>query len=261
MRRQYRLIRRLEQPPFPVVAAPSVVASTCAPISLEPRLTVSVWPAAHYAVRVSVMEAVMGLFSKDIKSMEDLYVHTLQDLYYAENQIVKSLPKMIDKATDAELKRGFQTHLNETENQVKRLERVFEMHGKSARGMKCPAIDGIIREAEDVMGEVEGDDVMNTAIVALAQAVEHYEITRYGALIAWATELGHRQDAKLLGESLREEKATDAKLTAIAERKINPRADATRGSGGARKKTVSRKKVAKTAKSPRAGKKTTRSAA
>jgi len=201
------------------------------------------------------MEAVMGLFSKDIKSMEDLYVHTLQDLYYAENQIVKSLPKMIDKATDAELKRGFQTHLSETENQVKRLERVFEMHGMSARGVKCPAIDGIIREAEDVMGEVEGDELMNTAIVALAQAVEHYEITRYGALIAWATELGHRQDAKLLGESLKEEKATDAKLTAIAERKINPRADATRGAG---KKTASRKKVAKTAKSPRGGKKTVR---
>src|SRR5262249_4519319 len=155
--------------------------------------------------------------------------------------------------------------LGETENQVKRLERVFEMHGKSARGEKCPAIDGIIREAEEVMGEVEGDEVMNTAIVALAQAVEHYEITRYGALIAWATELGHRQDAKLLGESLKEEKATDAKLTAIAERKINPRADASRGG---RKKTTSRKKAAKSAKSARggnktvrAGKKTTRSTA
>src|SRR5262249_37203695 len=131
-----------------------------------------------------------------------------------------------------------------------------------ARGMKCPAIDGIIREAEDVMGEVEGDDVMNTAIVALAQAVEHYEITRYGALIAWATELGHRQDAKLLGESLKEEKATDAKLTAIAERKINPRGDATRGARkktASRKKTTSRKKAA--AKKTRAGKKTTRSPA
>jgi ferritin-like metal-binding protein YciE len=256
MRRQYRLIRRLEQAPFPVVAAPTATAISRARDSLEPRLTVSVWPAAHYAVRVSVMEAVMGLFSKDIKSMEDLYVHTLQDLYYAENQIVKSLPKMIDKATDAELKRGFQTHLNETENQVKRLERVFEMHDKSARGLKCPAIDGILKEAEEVMGEVEGDELMNTAIVALAQAVEHYEITRYGALIAWATELGHRQDAKLLGESLKEEKATDAKLTAIAERKINPRADA---ATGGRKKTVARKKTAK--KTARAGKKTTRSAA
>jgi ferritin-like metal-binding protein YciE len=273
MRRHYRLSRRSEQSFVPVaapaVAGATVAARVAAPVAatvrasetlLEPRLTVSVWPAAHYAVRVSVMEAVMGLFSKDIKSMEDLYIHTVQDLYYAENQIVKSLPKMIDKATDAELKRGFQTHLNETENQVKRLERVFEMHDKPARGLKCPAIDGILREAEEVMGEVEGDEIMNTAIVALAQAVEHYEITRYGALIAWATELGHRQDAKLLGESLKEEKATDAKLTAIAERKINPRADAASGSGGARKKMASRKKAA-AKKTVRTGKKTARSTA
>jgi len=190
----------------------------------------------------------MGLFSKDIKSMEDLYVHGLQDLYYAENQIVKSLPKMIDRTTDGELKRGFQTHLKETENHVKRLERVFEMHDREARGHKCPAIDGIIREAEDVMGEVEGEEVMNTAVIALAQAVEHYEITRYGALIAWAHELGHRQDAKVLAESLKEEKATDAKLTAIAERKINPRA-------------APSAKKARAKVSARTGKKTTRSAA
>jgi ferritin-like metal-binding protein YciE len=197
-------------------------------------------------------EVAMGLFSKDIKSMEDLYVHGLQDLYYAENQIVKSLPKMIDKTTDGELRRGFQTHLKETENQVKRLERVFEMHDRQAHGHKCPAIDGIIREAEDVMGEVEGEEVMNTAVIALAQAVEHYEITRYGALIAWAHELGHRQDARVLAESLKEEKATDAKLTAIAERKINPRATPSTGRlGRARKKTAraktSSKKTARSA--------------
>src|SRR5262249_5750895 len=131
-------------------------------------------------------EAVMGLFFKDIKTMEDLYVHGLQDIYYAENKIAKSLPKMIDKASNGELKRGFQTHLKETENQIKRLERVFEMHGKEASGHKCPAIDGILREADDVMGDIEDQDVLNTAIIALAQAVEHYEITRYGALMAWA---------------------------------------------------------------------------
>jgi ferritin-like metal-binding protein YciE len=200
----------------------------------------------------------MGLFSKDIKTMEDLYMHTLQDVYYAENQIVKSLPKMIDNASDAELKRGFQTHLKETENQIKRLERVFEMHGKDAQGTKCPAIDGILREANDVMGEVEDPAVMNTAIIALAQAVEHYEITRYGALIAWATELGHRQDTRVLGETLKEEKATDAKLTAMAERKINPRAERSmEGSGTARKKTSgSRKKTS----AVRGAKKKTRSA-
>jgi ferritin-like metal-binding protein YciE len=198
----------------------------------------------------------MGLFSKDIKSMEDLFVHGLQDLYYAEKQIVKSLPTMIDKAGDGELKRGFQTHLKETENQVKRLEHVFEMHGKQAQGHKCPAIDGIIREAEDLMGEVDDQDVMNTAIVAAAQAVEHYEITRYGALIAWATELGHRQSAKLLGESLKEEKATDAKLTAIAERKINPRAEAKTDTGRARKKTAARRR--KASARPAAGRSTAR---
>jgi ferritin-like metal-binding protein YciE len=202
----------------------------------------------------------MGLFSKDIKTMEDLYMHTLQDVYYAENQIVKSLPKMIDNASDAELKRGFQTHLKETENQIKRLERVFEMHGKDPQGTKCPAIDGILREANDVMGEVEDPAVMNTAIIALAQAVEHYEITRYGALIAWATELGHRQDTRVLGETLKEEKATDAKLTAMAERKINPRAERSmEGSGTARKKSAASRK--KTSASGGAKKKSTRSAA
>jgi ferritin-like metal-binding protein YciE len=185
----------------------------------------------------------MGLFSKDIKTMEDLFVHGLQDLYYAEKQILKALPKMIEKTTDGELKRGFETHLKETEQQVKRLERVFEMQGKEANGHKCPAIDGIIREADDVMGEIEDQDVLNTAIIALAQAVEHYEITRYGALMAWANELGQRQGAKVLAESLKEEKATDAKLTTIAERKINPRAEAATDRGRARKKTA-RKKAA-----------------
>ena len=194
----------------------------------------------------------MGLFSKDIKTMEDLYVHGLQDIYYAENRILRALPKMIEKTTDGELKRGFETHLKETENQVKRLERVFAMHDREARGHNCPAIDGIIREAEDVMGEIEDPAVMNTAVIALAQAVEHYEITRYGALMAWANNLGHRQSAKVLSETLKEEKATDAKLTAIAERKINPRAD----------KLTPRRAPKKTSgrKAP-AGKKTTRSAA
>jgi ferritin-like metal-binding protein YciE len=189
--------------------------------------------------------------------MEDLFVHGLQDLYYAEKQIIRSLPTMIDKTTDGDLKRGFQTHLKETENQVKRLERVFEMHGKDARGARCPAIDGIIREAEDIMGDVEDQDVLNSAIIAAAQAVEHYEITRYGALMAWATELGHRQSAKVLGESLKEEKATDAKLTAIAERKINPRAEAKTDTGRARKRSSTGKKTARSA----GGKKARRSAA
>ena len=165
----------------------------------------------------------MGLFSKDIKTLEDLYQHGLQDMYYAENQIVKSLPSMIDNASDAELKHGLQQHLRETEEQVKRLEQVFELHDEKPSGTKCPAIDGIIAEGDDLMGEVADKAVLNVGIIAAAQAVEHYEITRYGALIAWAEELGHDRDAAILGRNLNEEKAADKKLSAMAERRVNPK--------------------------------------
>ena len=132
----------------------------------------------------------MGLFSKDIKNMNDLFVHTLRDIYYAEQQIVKSLPDMIEKATDPQLKGGFQNHLKQTENHVKRLEQVFQLIGQKAQGVECPAIDGIIEEANDVAGEVEQKPVLDAALIAAAQAVEHYEMTRYGTLIAWANQLG-----------------------------------------------------------------------
>ena len=164
----------------------------------------------------------MGLFSKDIKNLEDLYQPGLKDIYYAENQIVKSLPDMIENATNAELKRGLQHHLRETKEQVKRLEQVFALHGEQPSGTKCPAIDGIIKEGGDLMGEVEDKAVLNVGIIAAAQAVEHYEITRYGALIAWARELGHGEDATILARNLKEEKAADKTLTAIAERRANP---------------------------------------
>jgi ferritin-like metal-binding protein YciE len=165
----------------------------------------------------------MGLFSKDIKTFEDLYKHGLQDIYYAENQIVKSLPTMIDNASDAELKRGLQQHLRETKEQVKRLEQVFKLHDETPSGTKCPAIDGIIDEGSDLIGEVEDKAVLNVGLIAAAQAVEHYEITRYGALIAWARELGHDKDAAILARNLSEERAADKKLTALAERRVNPR--------------------------------------
>ena len=164
----------------------------------------------------------MGLFSKDIKNLEDLYQHGLKDIYYAENQIVKSLPDMIENATNAELKRGLQHHLQETKEQVKRLEQVFALHGEQPSGTKCPAIDGIIKEGGDLMGEVEDKAVLNVGIIAAAQAVEHYEITRYGALIAWARDLGHREDAAILMRNLREEKAADKTLSAVAEQRLNP---------------------------------------
>jgi ferritin-like metal-binding protein YciE len=163
----------------------------------------------------------MGLFSKDIKTLDDLFVHQLKDIYYAEKQITKALPKMIKKATNPQLKDGFETHLAETKNQIQRLEQVFKMHGKSPEGTDCPAIDGIIEEANDVSGEIDDKQVLDAALIASAQAVEHYEITRYGTLVAWAKELGREDCAKLLQQNLDEEKATDKKLTSMAESRIN----------------------------------------
>src|SRR5258705_5063321 len=163
----------------------------------------------------------MGLFSKDIKTMNDLFVHTLRDIYYAENQILKALPEMIEKATDAQLKQAFQSHLAETKNQVKRVEQVFQMHGVEAKGIDCPAIDGIIEEADDVAAEIADKEVLNAALAAAAQAVEHYEIARYGTLIAWAKQLGRNDCASVLQKNLDEEKAADKKLTAIAEARLN----------------------------------------
>jgi ferritin-like metal-binding protein YciE len=163
----------------------------------------------------------MGLFSKDIKTMNDLFVHTLRDIYYAENQILKALPEMIEKATDAQLKQAFQSHLAETKNQVKRVEQVFQMHGVEAKGIDCPAIDGIIEEADDVAGEIADKEVLNAALAGAAQAVEHYEIARYGTLIAWAKQLGRNDCASVLQKNLDEEKAADKKLTAIAEARLN----------------------------------------
>jgi ferritin-like metal-binding protein YciE len=166
----------------------------------------------------------MGFFSKDIKTMDDLFVHTLRDVYYAEHQILKALPDMIEKASDAELKRAFQAHLGETKNQVTRLEQVFRMHGIEAKGVACPAIDGIIDEAEEIAGEVEDKQVLNAALAAAAQAVEHYEIARYGTLIAWAKQLGRNDCATVLQKNLDEEKAADRKLTDLAEARLNLKA-------------------------------------
>jgi ferritin-like metal-binding protein YciE len=166
----------------------------------------------------------MGLFTKDIKTMNDLFVHQLQDIYYAENQLVKALPKMAEKASDPQLKQGFLTHLNETRTHLKRLEQVFGMHGAEVKAVDCPAIDGIIEEADEVAGEVADKAVLDAALINAAQAAEHYEITRYGSLIAWAKQLGRSDCASLLQKTLEEEKETDKKLTMIAESKVNLRA-------------------------------------
>jgi len=166
----------------------------------------------------------MGLFTKDIKTMDDLFVHQLQDIYYAEKQLVKALPKMADKATDPMLKQGFMTHLEETRGHVKRLEQVFEMHGAQVKAVDCPAIDGIIEEAEETAGEVADKTVLDAALINAAQAAEHYEIVRYGSLVAWAKRLGRNDCAAVLQKTLDEEKATDKKLTTLAESSINIRA-------------------------------------
>lgn len=166
----------------------------------------------------------MGLFSKDIKTMDDLFVHQLQDIYYAEKQIRKALPTMIEKATDPQLRNGLQAHLGETEGHIRRLEQVFQQHGVEVKGTDCPAIDGILEEADEVTSEVEDKQVLDAAIIAAAQAVEHYEITRYGTLTAWAKQLGREDCAALLQQNLDEEHAADSKLTKLAESGINRQA-------------------------------------
>ncbi len=163
----------------------------------------------------------MGFFSKDIKTFDDLFVHTLRDIYYAEQQIAKNLPKMAEKATSTDLKRGFELHLDETKNQIKRLEEVFRLHGVDAKGVTCPAIHGILKEADEIAGEVDDPRVLDAALVGAAQAVEHYEIARYGSLVAWAKQLGRPDCAALLEKNLEEEKATDKKLSSLAESKVN----------------------------------------
>lgn len=166
----------------------------------------------------------MGWFTRDIKTMDDLFVHTLRDIYYAENQITKALPSMISKASDTQLKAGFQKHLEETKGQITRLEQVFKLHGVEVSGVNCPAIDGILTEANEIAGEVDDKAVLDAALTAAAQAVEHYEISRYGTLVAWAKQLGRNDCAALLVKNLDEEKATDSTLSALAESRLNRRA-------------------------------------
>jgi ferritin-like metal-binding protein YciE len=161
----------------------------------------------------------MALFSKDIQSMDDLLLHGLQDIYYAENQIVTALPKLIQKATNRDLTKGLKDHLEETKNQIERLGLVFKKLGQEPRGVKCPAIDGLIEEGDEVAGDVADKEVLDAAIVGAAQSVEHYEIARYGTLIAWAESLGHDDIVRLLNANLKEEKAADKKLSTVALRK------------------------------------------
>jgi ferritin-like metal-binding protein YciE len=166
----------------------------------------------------------MGLFTTPVKTLDDLFVHTLKDVYYAEHQITKALPKMIEKAHNSALKEGFKHHLKETQGHVVRLEQVFKTLNKKAESVTCEAIDGILAEAKQVISDVRDDAVLDAAIASSAQAVEHYEISRYGTLIALAKQLGHHDCVAPLQATLDEEKAADRKLTEISESQVNRRA-------------------------------------
>src|SRR3954471_20083439 len=160
-----------------------------------------------------------------MENFSELFEETLKDIYYAEKAILKALPKMAKKASSKKLEAAFTEHLKQTERQVERLDQIFGFIGKKARGKDCPAIDGIIEEAEDVMKEAKDETIRDAAMLAAAQSVEHYEISRYGTLVAWAKKLDLSDAAKLLEETLEEEKLTDAKLTQLAQSEINIEAE------------------------------------
>ena len=159
-----------------------------------------------------------------VKSINELFLHTLKDIYYAEKQIFKALPKMAKGAQAPALKKAFEKHLEETGRQIERLETIFVSLGSAARGIRCEAIEGILAEANDVMSEIDDAAVRDAGIVAAAQTVEHYEIARYGALIAWADQLGMKDAGELLRETLDEEKKTDQALTQLARQTVNQKA-------------------------------------
>ncbi len=158
------------------------------------------------------------------KTLNDLFLDTLKDIYYAERQIVKALPKMAKAAQSTELRAGFEKHLEETEGHVERLEQVFDLLGKPARGKTCDAILGIIEEGKSIMEEFKDTAALDAGLVAAAQAVEHYEIARYGTLKAWAKDLGLTEAVKLFDATLSEELATDQKLSQLGVTEVNRKA-------------------------------------
>lgn len=155
------------------------------------------------------------------KTLEDLFTDGVKDIYYAERKIIAALKKMIRGAQSQDLKAAFDKHLQETEGQVERLVQVFELLGKPARGKTCPAIDGIIEEGQEILEEFKDSPAIDAGLLAAAQAVEHYEIARYGTLKSWAVQLGKADVAKLLDQTLMEEAKTDEALTQLAETKVN----------------------------------------
>lgn len=162
----------------------------------------------------------------EIKTLSDLFLHTLKDVLYAERKILKVLPKMERKATDPKLAAAFASHREETENHIVRLEDVFDSLDKPARGAKCDAMVGLIDEADELMADVSDPETMDAALISLAQAVEHYEIARYGTLVSWAVQLGHTEAAELLKKTLDEEYGADKALSVLADSRLNAAAAA-----------------------------------
>lgn len=159
-----------------------------------------------------------------VKSMETLFHDMLKDIYYAEKKILKALPKMMKGAQSPKLKAAFEKHLEETEGQIERLEQVFQIIGKRVQGKTCHAIDGILEEGDEILEEYKGSDAIDAGLVAAAQAVEHYEIARYGTLKRWAGVLGLKDAVKLLDETLQQESKTDEDLTKLADTQANEKA-------------------------------------
>jgi len=156
-----------------------------------------------------------------MKDLEGLFKHFVKDIYYAEKQVLKTLPKMARKATSEDLKEAFEHHREETEEQIENLEKVFEILGLKPRGVTCDAINGILDEGKEIMEEAEKGDTLDAGMIAAAQAVEHYEITRYGTMISWAQTLGMKEAAELLQKNLDQEYAADEKLSKLGEDSLN----------------------------------------
>jgi ferritin-like metal-binding protein YciE len=167
----------------------------------------------------------MGLFSETLNTMEDLYLDQLQDIYDAEHKLTKALPKMASAAKSPELKRAFEAHLRETEGQIKRLERCFELFGQKPKAKTCEAMKGLVAEGDAVVNASGDDDVRDAALIAAAQRVEHYEIAGYGCLRTFAMRIGQENAAELFQETLDEEEKTDRLLTEIAESSVNVKAE------------------------------------
>lgn len=180
-------------------------------------------PLSILAVGVARRKMEAGMATQE-KTLDDLFLDTLKDIYYAEKQIVKALPRMAKAAQSQELSAAFLQHAEESEGHVARLEQVFQLIGKPARGKTCDAILGILEEGKSIMEDFAGTMAVDAGLVAAAQAVEHYEIARYGTLNAWAQQLGHLEAAKLFEATLNEELATDKKLTKLGEARSNPKA-------------------------------------